>query len=553
MKCVVLIVFVIRINSVVEAAVGDAERVLDVALGDSITIFNTTMGSWKVGSLNSRDFTKAEEIGRGTYGIVSGGTMKRTESTKEYFDSDADCDKQVALKEFIEPALPYSMTREIAFSNLICKAKQSECLRKNLVGYIGSFYQDGAFAPNPTIVFEKIERGRPSVNVQPQIIGPRIVNNSRNLKEIIDLIYNISFMSKTMPKDLIEEKIPGASNEFDSLFNVLVLEHWKKSSIFDWFCSIFLSAANGLRSMHSKGVYHMDLKPENLFVDFENSTIRIGDFGNSCVELNGEYEDIVASYKEEYGFNGQKGMSPEDIARFDTFVYNQSHTSWSDSGWGCDPKSVTYPYNEALIHSVNPVGPPNIANWFSHLQNNLDFESASDELLKGFESFLGNDGNMKNMDMFSVGVIMVEVLLGQNIILWNRSFREHFQKHIYWMPEEERKRPVETLMNFLDNPIPDKPSFDSGTWVRTYMKYYNRNMITAPFWGSIWNSFKIKQKHDIAKLLAPLLIKELERPTAEKLFGLIRAVVESGRGTNMPDSDEEEGDVGRYKKRQKTD
>ena len=41
---------------------------------------------------------------------------------------------------------------------------------------------------------------------------------------------------------------------------------------------IALQLLKGLRHIHSLGVIHCDLKPENIFLD-ENNTVKIGDFG----------------------------------------------------------------------------------------------------------------------------------------------------------------------------------------------------------------------------------------------------------------------------------
>lgn len=43
--------------------------------------------------------------------------------------------------------------------------------------------------------------------------------------------------------------------------------------------SVFVQILDAVQSIHDKGIYHRDLKPDNIFVSEDCSTVRLGDFG----------------------------------------------------------------------------------------------------------------------------------------------------------------------------------------------------------------------------------------------------------------------------------
>lgn len=58
-------------------------------------------------------------------------------------------------------------------------------------------------------------------------------------------------------------------------------------------CALCSDAAHGLRHIHAHGVLHMDIKPENMFLD-SSGTFKLGDFGlaiSLCSESSWEEGD----------------------------------------------------------------------------------------------------------------------------------------------------------------------------------------------------------------------------------------------------------------------
>lgn len=109
----------------------------------------------------------------------------------------------------------------------------------------------------------------------------------------------------------------GVLEEHDYIF--LVLQYCPGGDIFDFltdgrtFCgdekrikSIFLQILNALEACHQAGIYHRDVKPENIFSNAEGTEVYLGDFGLST----------TTSYSQNFGVGSFSYMSPGTSAVF---------------------------------------------------------------------------------------------------------------------------------------------------------------------------------------------------------------------------------------------
>jgi membrane-associated tyrosine/threonine-specific cdc2-inhibitory kinase len=58
---------------------------------------------------------------------------------------------------------------------------------------------------------------------------------------------------------------------------------------------VSLQIAAGLQYLHSKCVLHLDIKPENIFLD-ASGTLKIGDFGLAVLKRQWEWEEGDGAY-----------------------------------------------------------------------------------------------------------------------------------------------------------------------------------------------------------------------------------------------------------------
>jgi len=58
-----------------------------------------------------------------------------------------------------------------------------------------------------------------------------------------------------------------------------------------------------LAAVHAKGVYHRDIKDENMLIDGETGRIRLIDFGSAAFARNNPYSSFGGIYPFIYSFN----------------------------------------------------------------------------------------------------------------------------------------------------------------------------------------------------------------------------------------------------------
>ena len=159
--------------------------------------------------------------------------------------------------------------------------------------------------------------------------------------------------------------------DFNSEENVLILElcfvklhnqviydmrHWSKSSVsrsMSGDLKIFLQVASGLDFLHSCGIIHADIKPDNLLVcgEAENPSIKLADFGLAYSEV---VQTIVTHHSSVSGLGTVMYQGPECC---------DENVSWRTKENDVYALAVTFadilyperasPYGEAIKGHVN--------------------------------------------------------------------------------------------------------------------------------------------------------------------------------------------------------
>lgn len=134
---------------------------------------------------------------------------------------------------------------------------------------------------------------------------------------------------------------------------------------------IIHNIANGLNAIHSHGVVHMDIKPQNILIDI-NGTLKIGDFGIAVIKNRSDSKAVVDSSegddryfaKEVMGNNDERHPSA-DIFSFGIMLYEITFV----------PNMIQLPSNGLLWQSLRLEGnyppiinrPSSIVNLINHM------------------------------------------------------------------------------------------------------------------------------------------------------------------------------------------
>ncbi|KAL6942104.1 hypothetical protein ACO0QE_003270 [Hanseniaspora vineae] len=94
------------------------------------------------------------------------------------------------------------------------------------------------------------------------------------------------------------------------LFNMIISPKWKKTGMAEKLC-IFKQVAIGLEYIHSKGIAHKDIKPENILVTHEG-VAKITDFGVSEMAWN-DPEDSTSGTKLSNAYVGSPPYSSPEV------------------------------------------------------------------------------------------------------------------------------------------------------------------------------------------------------------------------------------------------
>eukprot|EP00158_Paraphelidium_tribonemae_P009927 Partr_v1_DN29001_c0_g1_i3_m58838 len=176
---------------------------------------------------------------------------------------------------------------------------------------------EGAIARNDkkTLVIAKVPKNIPSLdqqkNEQVFIQEVAIMSDFANSQYFVRLIGYSQF------PQIILMKFYRAGNLFDliTMESRLIVDEraWKEQLL----GSLVYDIVSGLKEMHVKGIYHMDMKPDNVFLDYDptKGTVHalIGDFSMSCID-NKEKLTVKAFKKSDF-----KGLSvpyaPPEVLR----------------------------------------------------------------------------------------------------------------------------------------------------------------------------------------------------------------------------------------------
>jgi serine/threonine protein kinase len=205
------------------------------------------------------------------------------------------------------------------------------------------------------------------------IIGHEcILENTNELYTDSTKINNICH--KNIPGNI--KKVINFKNGGVSLYEYYINNEIKYSNgSFDIFYSLlnsFLNVFQGIDKLNRNGIYHMDLKPQNLLID-EDNIIRISDFGNTLVESN-----ITEDYK------------------YETHIVSP----------GYKPPELFTLVNGALYVFTMYLGSSSVKN-----VKNIDTINSPDKFQTYFLSLnLTNKQKYEKVDVFSLGIMIMELL-----------------------------------------------------------------------------------------------------------------------------------------------
>lgn len=123
------------------------------------------------------------------------------------------------------------------------------------------------------------------------------------------------------------------------------LKHLPKWQSHHYFCQLI----EGLKYIHSKGMFHRDIKPDNLLVN-NSDVIKIADFGQTCAISAFALNDLIS------GFEGSRLYQPPELFLPDIELYSGSKFDiWSSGVLLFKMISGIYPYlNEDKADIYDP-------------------------------------------------------------------------------------------------------------------------------------------------------------------------------------------------------
>ncbi|KAF8696405.1 hypothetical protein HU200_037319 [Digitaria exilis] len=178
------------------------------------------------------------------------------------------------------------------------------------------------------------------------------------------------------------------------------LDH--KALPLDKIIKISLDIAHGMAYIHSKGVVHRDVKPENIIFD-EEFCAKIVDFGISCEE---EYCDPLANDTGTFRWMAPEMMKHKSYGR-KVDVYSFGLILWEMFS-GSIPYEELNPFQAAFAvfdKNVRPAIPASCPGpvrlliaqcWASHPEKRPDFFQIV-QILEKFKAVLDRDGTLDNM------------------------------------------------------------------------------------------------------------------------------------------------------------
>ncbi|KAK3165427.1 hypothetical protein QOZ80_1AG0033040 [Eleusine coracana subsp. coracana] len=184
------------------------------------------------------------------------------------------------------------------------------------------------------------------------------------------------------------------------------LDH--KSLPLDKIISISLDIAHGMAYVHSQGVVHRDVKPENIIFD-EEGCAKIVDFGIACEEA---YCDPLANDTGTFRWMAPEMMKHKAYGR-KVDVYSFGLILWEMFS-GSVPYEDLNPFQAAFAvfdKNVRPVIPTSCPApvrllieqcWASHPEKRPDFSQIV-QILEKFKMVLDRDGTLDNMPSTSCG------------------------------------------------------------------------------------------------------------------------------------------------------
>ena len=177
-------------------------------------------------------------------------------------------------------------------------------------------------------------------------------------------------------------------------FIYIILEFCSNGDLFEWIsktshslnCRIITQIISAIQYLHQRGIYHHDLKPENIFLD-SNYNIKIGDFGNCDTIDNNSPQSFFGTIEytpPEIFLNNKISKDLIDIYQIGLLIYEifTGILPWKEnkenliveikSGINYIPDFIPLLYREVIESciNINPLKRPSINNLISIITKN---------------------------------------------------------------------------------------------------------------------------------------------------------------------------------------
>jgi serine/threonine protein kinase len=230
---------------------------------------------------------------------------------------------------------------------------------------------------------QSLEKFRTEVKLMQRLIHERIVVCRGYIDEPEDQYYGI-----------VMEFMDGGS-----LGDRIGMDNYRKFNQVECL-SIVVDVAQGLAFLHSKGIVHHDLKPENIFLD-RNNRAKVGDFGLSMFlqDSNPGFDKNCIGGTAQY-FGPECFLEPRRYV-LETDVYSYGCILWEMVAWqrifsGFIPANVAYCISngETMPIPENNYGLGDIINscWEKDIDQRPTFTDILDRLNLIYSSSISNQG-----------------------------------------------------------------------------------------------------------------------------------------------------------------